>query len=73
MQIPFFLKLDAVFIQIVKEEFVQQPQMAGILSVKAMKSAKSGKEGTPTPSKLRANFDPQPFNTGVSSGPVDPM
>jgi hypothetical protein len=52
------LKFVAVFIEFRKKEVMKKPQVRRILAVEAMKTSKTGEEGSPAPRKLSPNFNP---------------
>lgn len=67
MSIPLSLKRLAVFINEIKEEMVNKPQMIWIFSPKTVDMFKPDKECPPSARKLRSNLNPQTLNPGVMS------
>jgi hypothetical protein len=52
---------------------VNQPDVAGVLAIQAVKIPQAREESTPLPRELGAHFDPQSFYSGIVSGSSNKM
>jgi hypothetical protein len=63
--VPVLDELLAVMLYILEEEGMKEPDVVGILPIKAMKPFKAGKEGPPATGEVAANLKPHPLDPGI--------
>lgn len=65
MGVPLFAEIVAIFLDVLEEQLMQQPEVVRVTAVKEMKPFKAGKKGPPSSGKVPTTFKPEAFYTCV--------
>ena len=60
----------AIFLNVIKEKLMQQPEVVRITMVKKMEPFKTGEKGPPASGKVPTAFEPKAFYASVVSRPT---